>query len=382
MTDTTEDAGHTPLDTDALREPEWNDSCARCGRYYFYHYGKPKYCDFPEGGGDNTRQYLMPKQDALPPPIAEAPNTRPMRCYARMGDGVYCERPEGHAGPHHDSATMEVPGWERHAPYCEWAMDLERWVCHPACDQHPAYHAPPPPSAPPQQGLACPICHAGRLREQMRGHWSCSDCLFHLRESDERSAEQIVREIRDALAARGAPEGDDLREAVARALFTADAEEQERIAETKGAHTLGVSAWDEWPEMHTGYYERADAIDALYADRLASLEAERQAAMDTVHASGVLYGACLARAEAAEAERDAAVASLNVLMRDPTEARAERYAEALREIWNTEGHVCDEFETCAHVGCRSSYAAWQIADKTIRALAGEARTTKEESHGE
>lgn len=41
---------------------------------------------------------------------------------------------------------------------------------------------------------------------------------------------------------------------------------------------------------------------------------------------------------------------------------------ALRAIRDGEGKVCEEFETCNHLACDSSYGAWTIADG---ALAGD-----------
>lgn len=45
--------------------------------------------------------------------------------------------------------------------------------------------------------------------------------------------------------------------------------------------------------------------------------------------------------------------------------RLERLDAALREIRNNHGHVCPDFGTCAHVACRDSHAAWQIADAAL-----------------
>lgn len=41
---------------------------------------------------------------------------------------------------------------------------------------------------------------------------------------------------------------------------------------------------------------------------------------------------------------------------------------ALIEIRDKEGRVCAEFEICNHESCQSSYRAWEIADRTLRAL--------------
>lgn len=38
---------------------------------------------------------------------------------------------------------------------------------------------------------------------------------------------------------------------------------------------------------------------------------------------------------------------------------------ALQEIKDTQGEVCDNFELCDHRACRSSYAAWAIADEAL-----------------
>ena len=38
---------------------------------------------------------------------------------------------------------------------------------------------------------------------------------------------------------------------------------------------------------------------------------------------------------------------------------------ALEEIKRDEGRVCENFELCTHAACKSSYAAWAIADKAL-----------------
>jgi hypothetical protein len=58
------------------------------------------------------------------------------------------------------------------------------------------------------------------------------------------------------------------------------------------------------------------------------------------------------------------------------EARAERLAEALREIKTTQGRVCEDFALCSHGACSSSYTSWVIADKTLAALAPPATGTE------
>lgn len=42
------------------------------------------------------------------------------------------------------------------------------------------------------------------------------------------------------------------------------------------------------------------------------------------------------------------------------------FRAALREIKNTQGRVCRQYEICGHVACQSSYASWAIADKVLR----------------
>lgn len=38
---------------------------------------------------------------------------------------------------------------------------------------------------------------------------------------------------------------------------------------------------------------------------------------------------------------------------------------ALELIRDSRGHVCEEFETCDHVGCRDSHGAWEIANRAL-----------------
>ncbi len=40
--------------------------------------------------------------------------------------------------------------------------------------------------------------------------------------------------------------------------------------------------------------------------------------------------------------------------------------EALKEIKDTQGKVCNNFELCHHRACQSSYSSWAIADKALR----------------
>ena len=43
--------------------------------------------------------------------------------------------------------------------------------------------------------------------------------------------------------------------------------------------------------------------------------------------------------------------------------------EALKEIRDTQGKVCDNFELCDHRACQSSYSSWAIADKALKDIA-------------
>lgn len=45
-------------------------------------------------------------------------------------------------------------------------------------------------------------------------------------------------------------------------------------------------------------------------------------------------------------------------MKNPLDPEA-----VLREIIQTQGIVCENFELCKHVSCMSSCASWMIADK-------------------
>jgi hypothetical protein len=42
-----------------------------------------------------------------------------------------------------------------------------------------------------------------------------------------------------------------------------------------------------------------------------------------------------------------------------------KFKEALEEIRNGAGDFCENYETCEHVGCKSSYTSWSIADKVL-----------------
>ena len=49
---------------------------------------------------------------------------------------------------------------------------------------------------------------------------------------------------------------------------------------------------------------------------------------------------------------------------------AEKMIQALTEIKDTCGKVCEEFELCTHESCRSSVRAWMIAEKALRDCGG------------
>ena len=46
--------------------------------------------------------------------------------------------------------------------------------------------------------------------------------------------------------------------------------------------------------------------------------------------------------------------------------RASFYLAALERIRDECGRVCDDFESCRHRACQSSYQAWSIADAALR----------------
>ncbi len=47
------------------------------------------------------------------------------------------------------------------------------------------------------------------------------------------------------------------------------------------------------------------------------------------------------------------------------EADRLRLRAALQEIRDNHGRVCEDFATCAHPACTSSYVAWYIADGAL-----------------
>jgi hypothetical protein len=51
--------------------------------------------------------------------------------------------------------------------------------------------------------------------------------------------------------------------------------------------------------------------------------------------------------------------------------RTERAEAALREIREAQGRVCAEYDTCQHIACQSSYAAWAIADAALAEVSRE-----------
>lgn len=45
--------------------------------------------------------------------------------------------------------------------------------------------------------------------------------------------------------------------------------------------------------------------------------------------------------------------------------------DALKEIRENYGQVCEEFEFCRHVACQSSVSCWMTADKALKEIADE-----------
>jgi len=41
---------------------------------------------------------------------------------------------------------------------------------------------------------------------------------------------------------------------------------------------------------------------------------------------------------------------------------------ALKEIRDTQGKVCDNFELCHHRACQSSYSSWAIANQALHKI--------------
>jgi len=54
-----------------------------------------------------------------------------------------------------------------------------------------------------------------------------------------------------------------------------------------------------------------------------------------------------------------------------TTQREEEYRYALERIRTEYGRVCEEFDTCSHAACQSSYAAWQTASDVLGPIQSE-----------
>ncbi len=52
-------------------------------------------------------------------------------------------------------------------------------------------------------------------------------------------------------------------------------------------------------------------------------------------------------------------------------ASAPDLLEALEQIRIHQGKVCEEYDLCSHIACKSSYSAWVIADKAIQKARGQ-----------
>lgn len=70
-------------------------------------------------------------------------------------------------------------------------------------------------------------------------------------------------------------------------------------------------------------------------------------------------------------ERDAARQQLN-----ERDQQVARLTNALQEIVRDQGRVCEEFETCKHDACRSSYTSWQIAATALKPQVDKKQTEK------
>jgi hypothetical protein len=55
---------------------------------------------------------------------------------------------------------------------------------------------------------------------------------------------------------------------------------------------------------------------------------------------------------------------------EKTEHMLQIAREALVNIRDNQGRVCQMFEICTHESCRSSHASWEIADKALKDLEG------------
>ena len=70
-------------------------------------------------------------------------------------------------------------------------------------------------------------------------------------------------------------------------------------------------------------------------------------------------------------ERDASRQQLN-----ERDQQAAQLTNALQEIVRDQGRVCEEFETCKHEACRSSYTSWQIAKSALKPQVDKKQTEK------
>jgi hypothetical protein len=74
--------------------------------------------------------------------------------------------------------------------------------------------------------------------------------------------------------------------------------------------------------------------------------------------------------------------TLKMLQRNQAEridfevARVERLRAALQRTNDQCGHVCNTFESCAHVACKSSYEAWSIANAALQGETPESANEK------
>lgn len=95
--------------------------------------------------------------------------------------------------------------------------------------------------------------------------------------------------------------------------------------------------------------------------RIAAAEAERDET-DAMYTKA-LHG----RAEPEVALSQCRAANRNVLdLLHAAEAERDRLRAALEQIRDRYGAVCEEYTTCTHPACESSYGAWATADEATR----------------
>lgn len=104
--------------------------------------------------------------------------------------------------------------------------------------------------------------------------------------------------------------------------------------------------------------------------------ADAQLAHNIEEVKQILLGAAIKQQEAASKYYGGIISKAGNALTEKLEigddkaTENELLREALASIDYAFGHVCEDFETCTHTGCRDSFSAWNVASEALVAIYG------------